>query len=156
MNLVFKKAIPIDGCGKSKINMGGFSAGIHVLVQKDSKYLVIRRSKADKQDPDCWDLPGGGIDFGEQPFDAAIREAKEEVGINIEIIKTLTFYAMPYLSTWSVESIVEGKYISGDVMLSHEHSEFKWVNEKELREIEPKNIHLKALLKQNKLDKIRL
>ena len=33
----------------------------------------------------CWTLPGGFVDYGEHPRNAAIREAKEELGIEIVI-----------------------------------------------------------------------
>ena len=86
--------------------MPNFCSGIHVLVKKENKYLIIQRSNKDKEDPNCWDLPGGGIKFGEQPFAATIRETKEEAGINIKIIKPLILYALPYRGKWSLESIV--------------------------------------------------
>lgn len=124
-----------------------FKAGIHVLIKKEDKYLLIRRGEDDSEDPGCWDLPGGGIDFGEQPFAAAVREAKEEAGIHIEITKILALWGAAYQDKWSIETIVEAKYLSGDVKLSHEHSEFKWVNRQELREIESKGVHVKALFK---------
>lgn len=63
--------------------MNKFCAGIHILIQKDNQYLLLKRSAEDESDANCWDLPGGGVDFGEQPLDSAIREAREEAGINI-------------------------------------------------------------------------
>jgi len=33
----------------------------------------------------CWTLPGGFVDYGEHPREAAIREALEELGVSIEI-----------------------------------------------------------------------
>lgn len=33
----------------------------------------------------CWTLPGGFVDYGEHPREAAIREAKEELGVDIII-----------------------------------------------------------------------
>lgn len=124
-----------------------FCAGVHVLVQKGNKYLVLQRSKSDDEDPNFWDLPGGGINFSEQPMAAAIRETKEEAGINIKIVKLLSTLAMPYQNKWSIEMIVAGKYVSGKIKLSEEHLNYKWVSKKELRAIKPKSAHIKSLLK---------
>ena len=33
----------------------------------------------------CWTLPGGFVDYGEHPRTGAVREALEELGIDIEI-----------------------------------------------------------------------
>ncbi len=105
----------------------------------------LRRSKNDAEDPGCWDLPGGGINFGEQPFSAAIREAKEEAGINIKIIKPLSVLAMPCQEQWSVEINVLAKYHSGKIVLSQEHSDYRWVAKKELLTIKPMSAHIKSM-----------
>lgn len=131
-----------------------FCAGAHVLVQKENKYLVLRRIKND-DDANCWDLPGGGTKFGEQPLSAAIREAKEEAGIKIKIIKPLSVWAMPYQKQWSVEINLLAKYQSGKIKLSAEHSNYRWVSKKELRAVKPKSVHLKSLsIMYDKLSKI--
>ena len=124
-----------------------FCAGIHVFVQKGNKFLALQLNENDDDDQGCWDLPGGGINFGEQPLSAAIRETREEAGINIKIVKLLSILAMPYQNQWSIEMIVAGKYVSGKVKLSGEHSNYKWISKKELRAIKPKSAHLKSLLK---------
>lgn len=36
-----------------------------------------------------WEFPGGGVDFGEKPEDALIRECEEEIGCGVEIIRLL-------------------------------------------------------------------
>lgn len=125
--------------------MNKFCAGIHTLIKKNCKYLLIKRSDKDKDDPGCWDLPGGGIDWGEQPDKAAVREAKEEAGLDIKVNKILSVRGEKYDDNWSTEIIAEGLYLSGDVQLSPEHCEFRWVTEQELLEIQPKGEHLLVL-----------
>lgn len=36
-----------------------------------------------------WTLPGGGVDFGEQPLDGVVREVKEETGLDGEVLGLL-------------------------------------------------------------------
>lgn len=130
--------------------MKKFCIGIHVLIQRDNKYLILLRSKHDDADPGCWDLAGGGIKFGEQPLAAALREAKEEAGVKIKPVKILSTWALYYKEykvQWSVEINILAKYVSGPVKLSKEHSDYKWVTKKELLNIKPKGMTLKHLPK---------
>jgi len=124
-----------------------FTAGIHVLIKKGDEYLLIKRSENDDEDKGAWDLPGGGIDGGEQPQEAAKREAQEEAGTNIKVGQAITYLAIPYKGMWSIELIVEGEYLSGEVKLSEEHDDYKWVSKEELTSIEPRSTHLKWLIK---------
>jgi len=58
------------------------AAGGVILDEKGYLLMIFRREK--------WDLPKGKIDEGESPEQAAVREVKEETGIQVaEIIKTL-------------------------------------------------------------------
>ena len=40
-------------------------------------------------DLDLWVFPGGGVDNGEAPWEAAVREAAEEVGVQAEVVRLL-------------------------------------------------------------------
>lgn len=60
-------------------------AGI-VLIQ-DGKVALIERHRAGL---DYFVFPGGGVDEGETPEQAAIREAMEELGIEVAIKRKLT------------------------------------------------------------------
>ena len=120
-----------------------FSAGIHVLVQKGGKYLALRRSDDDFTEPWAWDLPGGGIHFGEQPMDAALRETREEAGIEIALGKILDVRAAALQDRWSIEVLIEGVWKKGDVAVSREHSEYRWVSRDELLRLKPQSVHVK-------------
>lgn len=128
-----------------------FSSGIHALVKKGDLFLVMRRSDLDDSEPGVWDLPGGGINWEEQPYEAAIREAHEEAGISIKLLRPLAVYATHFeeeknQDTWSIETELLADYVSGEVVLSVEHSEYKWLSLEDLKSLEPKGTHLQRAM----------
>ncbi len=54
----------------------------YIFLEKDSKYLIARRFNTGYQDG-FYQTPAGHVDEGEFPSETAIREAKEEIGIEI-------------------------------------------------------------------------
>lgn len=56
------------------------SVGVRVIVVDDRKVLLVSHWFA----PWAWTLPGGGVDPGEDPEKAAMREVKEETGIDVQ------------------------------------------------------------------------
>jgi len=65
----------------------------HTLIEKDGKYLLIKRSKIKRGLPNVypsyWDIPGGSVEENELPREAALREAMEEVNQKIRIDKII-------------------------------------------------------------------
>jgi mutator protein MutT len=55
------------------------------IIWRDGRVLVTRRRANADHLPDVWEFPGGKCEDGETPHDAAIREAREELGIEVEV-----------------------------------------------------------------------
>jgi mutator protein MutT len=73
---------------KRGIDYIGVSVGAFILNDK-GEVLLCKRSQNAGNERGCWEAPGGAVEFGEKRQDAIIREIKEELGIDIEIIEPL-------------------------------------------------------------------
>src|SRR5512142_962305 len=59
-----------------------------IAVIQDGKILLTKR-----EDFEVWCLPGGGVEDGESLAEAAIREAKEETGLYVELTRLVGVYS---------------------------------------------------------------
>ena len=112
----------------------------HALIKIDGKYLIIRRTKIKRGKPNSlpeyWDIPGGMVEEGEMPKDAAIRETKEEVNLDITIgpilhedsnydkEKGTVFTRIVYQA-----ELLEGQDESDIILQKEEHSEYMLVSD---------------------------
>ena len=71
---------------KAGIDYIGVAVGIF-LINEEGKVFLTKRSKNATNERGTWEIPGGKLHFGETLQDAAKREANEEYGIDIELIK---------------------------------------------------------------------
>ena len=70
-----------------------FKSAVHMIITKDNKILLQKR-KGSKLWPGYYALPAGHIDEEETQFDTLIREAQEELGINIDPKNILNSYVV--------------------------------------------------------------
>jgi 8-oxo-dGTP diphosphatase len=57
----------------------------YALLHQSNQILLCRLSKEVPRWEGLWTLPGGGLNFGESPEDAVVREVEEETGLRIEV-----------------------------------------------------------------------
>lgn len=66
-----------------------FAAGCIILAEDTGRLLLAHRSQM-VSEPNTWGTWGGGIEAGETPEDAVLRELKEEAGFNdVELVPLL-------------------------------------------------------------------
>ena len=93
-----------------------------VILDDDSNMLWLLRSEKSRWMPKKWGLPGGKVESGEEPVEAAIRETKEEANLNVQ---NLTY--LKDLSDKSVDLFYTTDY-DGDVQIDFEHDDYEWVS----------------------------
>ncbi len=100
---------------------------------KDGRLLLMKRAETRRLWPGEWSLPGGKAKEGETLDECLKREFHEETKINIDIGKKFNEFTYDYDGTLAKEShfIVTADNFNV-VMDPSEHSEFKWVTEEEL------------------------
>lgn len=89
---------------------------VDIIIDYDGGIILIKR----KNPPEGWALPGGFVDYGESLESAAVREAKEETGLNIELIRQFHSYSDPkrdprhHTITTVFIAKAKGKVVAGD------------------------------------------
>ena len=73
---------------KPGIDYIGVAVGA-LIFNDEGKILLCKRSQNAKNEQGCWEAPGGAVEFGETLAHALAREMKEELDIELEIIKQL-------------------------------------------------------------------
>lgn len=66
------------------------AAASAVIVDERGRILLQRRS-----DNGRWGLPGGGVEIGESLASAAVREVREETGLDVEVTRLIGVYSDP-------------------------------------------------------------
>jgi len=64
---------------------------VDIIIEKQTGIVLIKR----KNPPEGWALPGGYVDYGESLEDAAIREAREETGLSVHLVRQFHTYSDP-------------------------------------------------------------
>lgn len=100
------------------------------MVDEQNRVLAAQRSEKMSL-PLKWELPGGKIEPNETAENCLIREIKEELNIDVEILKELpsNIHTYPKITIELIPFLC--KRINGDIILK-EHANFKWLHKNEL------------------------
>jgi len=76
---------------KSSNNLRNPIPTVDIIIEYNGGIILIKR----KNPPEGWALPGGFVGYGESLESAATREAKEETGLDIELLRQFHTYSDP-------------------------------------------------------------
>jgi ADP-ribose pyrophosphatase YjhB (NUDIX family) len=65
---------------------------VDVIIECEGGIVLIKR----KNPPLGWALPGGFVDYGESLESAALREAREETGLEVSLVRQFHTYSEPH------------------------------------------------------------
>jgi len=100
------------------------------LLDSGGNILLLRRKDNDK-----WTMPGGTLDFGESLTDCAMREMREETGLQIRITGLIGTYTDPHILIAYSDGEVRQEFTfvyaaeieSGELKIDDESKEAAWV-----------------------------
>ena len=102
-----------------------------VITNADHQILLLKATYADH----AWGLPGGGLDVGETIHQALIRECKEELNCEIEILylSGVYFHSAVHSHAFIFRCLLKSDQ---SIQLSNEHSAYQWFDLSELSPIQ--------------------
>jgi len=115
------------------------------FIIDNNKLLVVKRRKNDVQKPGIWEIPGGRLEIGEDPFEGLKRETKEETNLDIEIIKPLNVRHFKRDDDQIITLIIFlCKPLTKKIKLSEEHTDYDWIDldDKKLADFFRKEVEL--------------
>lgn len=111
--------------------------GVVAVIECDGRWLMIRRAEGIKA-AGAWCFPGGGIEPGEDPRDALVREIQEEVGLDIEVGREVWRWQRPdgnLKLSWWIARMKHGR--QEPTCDAGEVAEARWVAPADIRHLQP-------------------
>lgn len=125
------------------------------LVIHNEKLLMVKRFEPEVKGAHLkWEIPGGKVDFGENPEQTIVREIKEETGVKVKVKRLLpTVYTKYWDYPWGIQHTIllgyECELISeGKRIKDHHVEDVMWIelsNVKKLDRLPGVDFFIKAL-----------
>ncbi len=110
-----------------------------VYVKKENKILMVQENKVGKKGK--WNMPAGKLDNNESVIEAAIRETKEETGIDVDVKGLIAIQETVSSLGQLIILYFLGEYKSGEIEFDNEEiADVKWMTEKEIKNLDKNTI----------------
>jgi len=111
-------------------------AAAAAVIVREGKILIIKRKFPPNEKK--WSIPGGVIEIGEPVREAAVREVREETGLDVRIdgivdVVDNIIYEGERVKYHFVNCDFLAEYVSGDVKTNEEVLEYAWIEEGDMK-----------------------
>ena len=114
---------------KEKNKEINFRLAVKAFIVHKNKLLIVKRASDEVQKPNIWELPGGRLKPGEDPFLGIVREVREETGLYINPILPMRVTHFERDDGQTITLIISlCKPVGGKLAISEEHSDIRWVD----------------------------
>jgi len=104
------------------------------ILKSDDLLLIVKRDEKDELYPGAWEFPGGHLENGETLVEGLKRELKEEIGLNRDFESRIISYDDEVknkngelIHNLEINFLIPVNKEEIEVVLSEEHSDYKWV-----------------------------
>ena len=112
---------------------------VGTVVRKDNKYLLVQEAQESCRGK--WNIPAGHLDEGESILDGAIRETREETGINVTLTGLISIDNLA--SRQGIVLIFSAEVESGDIHINPaEILDVEWLSLEEIKSLDLRGPHI--------------
>jgi 8-oxo-dGTP diphosphatase len=112
----------------------GPTIGVSVCVVQAGRVLLTQRARPPFEN--LWSLPGGHVKRGEGLRDAALRELKEETGINASLGEIIGWNEIIRPEKHIVIAVFTAQFESGEAVAADDAKAVRWVDHREIHTLE--------------------
>jgi 8-oxo-dGTP pyrophosphatase MutT (NUDIX family) len=124
-----------------------------LLVNDEKKILILKRSKKVRTYKGLWGGVAGYVEKDERPYETALKEIKEEVGLeneDVELLKQLdpisfTDYYESKKYDWKIFPFLFKIKEKRKIKIDWEHSQYRWISSSQIQKFETVP-HLKEIV----------
>jgi 8-oxo-dGTP diphosphatase len=98
------------GCAAEIFHAARACSSVVIVRAADQAVLLVHRRMAPYRA--WWDIPGGFVEYAELPADAAVREAREETGLDVRLVTLLGIWRGTYRRPEGLDRTLNFHYLA--------------------------------------------
>jgi ADP-ribose pyrophosphatase YjhB (NUDIX family) len=103
-----------------------------IIKNHKDEFLLLKKSTHPDSEPTVWDLPGGLINFGENPYSALHNHIRHLTGLEVDVLKPSNVWSHMKNDTHLVGITFFCKAEDNNVVMNHDTHTHSWANSQKI------------------------